>query len=220
MKSDTWKVIRDNSLLTYKTPFERCFRIRYDVFKYCSTDICVTIDGSMHVKGSLDTLIDRFNAGKYDICLMPHPLWSDMITEYNAWIRMRGYPVENANHAVDFLRKSNYDVKYQGLYQLCFTIKRRSYVTKQIDSMTMSILEYLSSENSFERLDQTMFSYVMNRYFSNLNVLPVSEQIVRSYAIQWYWHNSDNPNMNVFYDINKPDMKYLFNKQVECLYLI
>ena len=59
----------------------------------------------------------------------------------------------------------------------------------------------------------------MNRYFSNLKVLPVSEQIVRSYALTWYWHKSSNKNMNVFYDINKPDMKFVFNKEMECMYL-
>lgn len=84
----------------------------------------------------------------------------------------------------------------------------------------MSLLKYLSiSQESFERLDQTVFSFVINRYFSNLKVLPVSEQIVRSYALTWFWHKSNNKNMNIFYDISKPDMKWMFNNQVECIYL-
>lgn len=57
LKSSTWKVIYDDNLMQYKTPFERCFRIRYNVFKYCNTDICITVDGSMHIKGTLDKLI-------------------------------------------------------------------------------------------------------------------------------------------------------------------
>ena len=77
LKSKTWKVIYDEDLLKLKTPFERCFAVRYNVFKYCSTDICVTIDGSMEVSGSLDALIEKFNVGRYDFCLMPHPLWPD-----------------------------------------------------------------------------------------------------------------------------------------------
>ena len=220
LKSDTWTVVYDEDLLEAKTPFERCFRVRYNVFKYCSTDICVTIDGSMQVKGSLDNLINQFEGGNYDMCLMPHPLWADMVSEYQAWVKMRGYPVEQANAALHFLQKSKYDLSYKGLYQLCFTIKRRTHTTKQIDHLTFSFLEVMSPEGKFERLDQTIFSFVMNTYFSTLKVLPISEQVVRSYAIQWYWHNSNRENQNVFYDINKPDMKYLFNKQVECLYLL
>lgn len=60
----------------------------------------------------------------------------------------------------------------------------------------------------------------MNRYFNHLKVLPVSEQIVRSYALTWYWHKSMNKNLNVFYDITKPDSKYMFNKLITCEYLI
>ena len=52
-----------------------------------------------------------------------------------------------------------------------------------------------------------------------MKVLPVSEQVVRSDYMTWYWHNTDKPNMNIFYDISKPDMKYVFNKEVECMYI-
>lgn len=220
LKSSTWRVVYDEDLLKLKTGFERCFAVRYNVFKYCSTDICTTIDGSMEVSGSLDALVEKFNSGNYDICLMPHPLWADFISEYQAWIKMRSYPVEQAQRFFKFLESARYDLRYQGLFQLCFSLKRRSETTDAIDAMTMSILKYLSvGQSQFERLDQTVFSFVMNRYFSNLKVLPVSEQIVRSYALTWYWHKSNNKNMNVFYDINKPDMKFVFNKEMECMYL-
>lgn len=220
LKSSTWRVVYDEDLLKLKTGFERCFAIRYNVFKYCSTDICITIDGSIEVSGSLDALVEKFNSGNYDICLMPHPLWADFISEYQAWIKMRSYPVEQAQRFFKFLESARYDLRYQGLFQLCFSLKRRSETTDAIDAMTMSILKYLSiGQSQFERLDQTVFSFVMNRYFSNLKVLPVSEQIVRSYALTWYWHKSNNKNMNAFYDINKPDMKFVFNKEMECMYL-
>jgi len=60
----------------------------------------------------------------------------------------------------------------------------------------------------------------MNRYFSNLKVLPVSEQIVRSYALTWYWHKSNQKNLNWFMTPGKPDIKWMFNKQVECAQLL
>jgi hypothetical protein len=219
LKSDTWKIIYDNDLLQYKTPFERCFRIRYNVFKYVTTNICVTIDGSMHVKGSLDELINKFNNEKYDICLMPHPIWNDFYTEYNAWMQMRNYPVNQAKRAINFFTSKKYDFSYKGLFQLCFSIKRRSELTNDIDKNTLESLIELSSNGEFERLDQTIFSYIMNTKFNHAKVLPVSEQVVRSNAIQWYWHNSDKPNMNIFYDINKNDIKYVFNKKVICEYI-
>ena len=77
LKSSTWKVVYDEDLQKLKTPFERCFAVRYNVFKYASTDLCFTIDGSIEVSGSLDALAQKMEDGKYDFCLMPHPLWPD-----------------------------------------------------------------------------------------------------------------------------------------------
>lgn len=59
----------------------------------------------------------------------------------------------------------------------------------------------------------------MNTFFSSMKVLPVSEQIVRSSAVQWYWHNSDKPNMNIGYDMHREDKKFMFNREVTCMYL-
>ena len=221
LKSKTWKVIYDKDLLKLKTPFERCFAVRYNVFKYCSTDICVTIDGSIEVSGSLDVLIDKFNAGSYDFCLMPHPLWPDFQSEYAAWIKMRKYPIENTMRFADFLQKSRYDTSYKGLFQLCFSVKRKCKVVDAADAMTMATLKWLSLPfDTFERLDQTVFTYIMNRYFSDAKVLPVSEQVVRSYALTWYWHKSTMKNENWFMTPGKPDIKWMFNKQVECFQLL
>lgn len=220
LKSSTWKVIYDDNLMQYKTPFERCFRIRYNVFKYCNTDICITVDGSMHIKGTLDKLIQKFNSENYDICLMPHPIWSDFNTEYAAWINMRNYPIAQAWRAIKFFEDNKYDFNYRGLFQLCFSIKRRNQLTDNIDNMTFKCLQKISENGEFERLDQTVFSFVVNKYFNDIKVLPVSEQVVRSYAIQWYWHNSNNPNMNIFYDMNKEDKKFVFNQEIVCEYLI
>lgn len=60
LTSTTWKVIYDKTLSRFNTAFERCFYIRYNPFAYCTTNICITVDGSMQIKGSLDKLIDEF----------------------------------------------------------------------------------------------------------------------------------------------------------------
>ena len=116
LKSSTWKIIYDKDLLKLNPGFERCFAIRYNVFKYCSTNICITIDGSIEVVGSLDALIEKFNKNANDICLMPHPLWADFINEYNAWIKMRNYPVKNAKKFFNFIERAKYDINYKGLF--------------------------------------------------------------------------------------------------------
>lgn len=93
----------------------------------------MTIDGSVGVIGSLDQLVEKLVSENYDISLMPHPLWPDFVSEYQMWIKARNYPVENANRFIKFLNDSRYDASYKGLFQLCFSIKRRNATTSAID---------------------------------------------------------------------------------------
>lgn len=65
-----------------------------------------------------------------------------------------------------------------------------------------------------------MYSFVLNKWFSDIKVLPVSEQILRSDYMTWYWHKSVKKNENWFMTPGKPDYKFVFNKQVECVQLI
>lgn len=218
LKSDTWKVVYDASLEGLST-FDKCYAIRFNLFKYATTDVCVYIDANILVKKPLEPLIQLFNGRCYDMCLMPHPLRATFYPEYCAWVNGRNYPAKQANKFFKMLADSHYDPEYKGLFQGCFKIVRRGKINDDFERLTMAFLKYLGTEKEIERLDQTVYTYVLNYYFSNIKVLPVSEQILRSPYMQWYWHNSNNPNMNIFYDINKPDLKWMFNKHVECLYL-
>lgn len=221
LKSNTWKVVYDEKLLKFKTPFERCFRVRYNAFDYISTDICITVDGSMEVKGSLDPLVREFIQGNYDVCLMPHPFRYDFTSEYKAWVKQRQYPVERLVKFFDLLDASGYDQSFKGLIQLCFSIKRRdNEKSRVLDHITLSFLEWLSIGRDFERLDQTVYSFVLNMWFKDIKILAASEQVVRSEAIQWYAHNSSMKNMNFFMTPGKMDRRWVLNKEAECMQLL
>ena len=216
LTSKTWKVIYDEDLEGLST-FDKCYSIRFNLFKYASSDICVYIDANIHIRKSLKILIDKFNSENFDMCMMPHPLNSTFIPEYQNWIKLRGYPLEKAQKFIDFLQMQNYDLNYRSLFQGCFKIVRRGKTNSDFERLTMAFLKYLGTDNEIERLDQTVYSFVLNRYFNNIKILPVSEQILRSDYMTWYWHNSTNPNLNYFMTPGKPDIKYVFNKEVECL---
>lgn len=53
LKTSTWRVVYDAEL-DKMAPFEKCHNIKYNVFKYASTELCIYIDASIQVKGSLD----------------------------------------------------------------------------------------------------------------------------------------------------------------------
>lgn len=107
---------------------------------------------------------------------MPHPFRFDFISEYQAWVKQRRYPVEKAKKFFELLQNSKYDPNFKGLIQLCFSIKKRNcQKTRALDHLVFSFLEYLSVGTNFERLDQTVYSFVLNTWFKDLNILPISE---------------------------------------------
>lgn len=216
--SDTWTIVYD-PLLENKSAFDKTFCVRYNCFRYCDTNICLRIDGSIEVKDSLKALIDIFEQGEYDACLMPHPFNDNFLDEYKTWVHVRHYSRIQAIHCIRDMKKSGYDFKYKGLFQLGFSIQRRGTLTDKIDRTTYDYLKKLGRRGKIERLDQIPFSFIMNTKFNNIKILPVSEQILRSYCLQLYEHGNLKKNMNAFYDITKPDIKYMFNKLTACLYL-
>lgn len=219
LTSDTWTVIYDSSLERLSI-FDRCYAIRFNTFKYCHSDICVRLDANICIKKSLKPLIDVFETGGYDIGLMPHPLRNNFIEEYKVWVETRGYDAKQAERIIRNMRDKGYDFEYKGLFQTNFWIQRRNLVTDELNKRVFDYLIELGTDGKIERINQVPFSFVMNTCYSYLRVLPLSEQIVRSSYMQWHLHNSSIPNMNIFYDLMKKDIKYMFNKEVECMYFI
>ena len=75
-----------------------------------------------------------------------------------------------------------------GLYQLGVSIQRRGKLTDDIDRMTYAMLKYLGTEDTIERLDQTIFTFILNRYFYHMKVLPLSQRILDSDMMAIYNH--------------------------------
>jgi len=113
--SSTWNVICDSNL-TGKSAVSDVFYVRYHPFKYCSSDICVWLDGNTKILGSLDSLIEKFNNEKYDIALMPHPTRYNFVDEMKIWLGQRGYTKEMFDNEMSFYEKSKYDLSYRGMF--------------------------------------------------------------------------------------------------------
>ena len=80
MSSKTWKMVYDKTLDGLSI-FEKCYTVRFNLFNYVSTDICIRLDGSLEVCKSLDPFIEKFNKGNYEIALMPHSRFN-LLEEY------------------------------------------------------------------------------------------------------------------------------------------
>ena len=218
IKSSTWNVVyvknehpEDN--------FDLCYKIRFNPFDYVHSDIVISIDGSMVVAGNLDKLVEEFNRKNYDIMLEIHPTRSTMYHEYLAWCQMRNYPVEQANKCLNYMAgMEGYDVKgYRGLYQYNFMIQRKNKINLDLNRMTLATIKYLAPEGKqIDRLDQTIGSFVINKYFNNIKVLPVSQRVCTSGVyFKWCQHGSDK----VMQDNYNYDTPYLFNEVIQTIWV-
>lgn len=208
LKSDTWRVVLDQT--RGRSPFGKCYEVRHHPFRYVNTDIVVRIDGSIKLLQSLKPIVDEFERGRFDRCLMIHPRRNTLPEEYDVWVNCRRYPRSQATRCLTAMRQMGYDMSYRGLYQGCFEILRNSQVNNAINDQTFGTLCMLGFNGVIERIDQTVWSMLINRFYADrLKVLPVSESIVTDGKLmQWCRHKTTNPVPEVK-DAIKP---FLFNQ--------
>ena len=116
ISSKTWKVIYDKELASMSSVFDRCYNVIVNLFKYASAPIGIYLDANSEIHKSLKPLVDVFESGHYDMCMMPHPFRFDFVSEYQAWVQGRRYPVECAKKFFKLLSDSRYPIAYRGFF--------------------------------------------------------------------------------------------------------
>lgn len=219
LTSTTWEVKYVENLHP-EDAFDLCWKVRYNPFDYVDADVVIKIDGSMGVCGDLNYIVDHFNKEQYDIALEMHPTRNDMISEYQAWVNQRNFPVEQANKCLNLMNANGYDVRNdKGLFQYNFMIQRKNAVNLQLNATTLKLLHDIAPEGKqVDRLDQTLGSFIINKYFNYMKVLPVSQTIALSGKyFKWYPHGSSTPFTYGNYEYCQP---YLFGQPVNTIYMM
>ena len=190
LKSNTWKIVLDKEL-NGKTPFDKCFSVRYNPFKYCHSDICVRIDGSIGILKSITPFVEAFINGGYDCSFMLHPYRNNVVDEFKMWGKHRNYDMDKITKQVLLLNKIGYTCKEDGLLQIGLNIIKKTKVNDDLNRITYALLKFLGDENDVDRLDQTLISGVINSLFPNLNIMFFGEGVIHSDYMQRYIHGSE-----------------------------
>jgi hypothetical protein len=191
LKSDTWNIVVDHDL-SNKGIFDKCFSVRYNPFKYVNSDLCIRIDGSIGIFKSLTPLVDEFEKSGNDALFMLHPYRDNIIVEYNTWIKYRNFPFERAKKHVELLQRLGYDFNKKGMIEIGFNICKNTKLNDDINRVMYSTLKYLGDENDIDRLDQTVITAILDRYFPDIKIFFVGEEIIHSDYLKWFGHNTDN----------------------------
>lgn len=209
--SINWKIVNDKSLAGLST-FDKCYAVRFNLFNYVSTDVCIYIDASMQINDSFHSIYSTFIDNGMDLGLVIHDK-NNVYDEYQIWLKDRNYNYNQYVKCLAMFESAKYDPKYKGLYAGGFRVVKKTDATTKIDSMTYNILKKLGTNGVIERLDQTIYSFVLNKWFENkVAVLPIHTNIYQSRYLTWMCHGSSIPhpcNLNITYD------GYLFNQLVE-----
>ena len=191
LKSNTWKVIVDNDL-DGKGVFDKCFSVRYNPFKYCTTDICVRVDGSIKIHKSITPIVDAFIKSECDMCFLLHPYRDYIPLEYSVWNKYRNFPLERIQQHLILFNQLGYDFNKKGFIQLNFSIIKRNKINEDVNRLTYAFQKLLGDTNDIDRLDQTTITVVLDKFFPNARIFTVSERILHSEYMTWCRHNSDN----------------------------
>lgn len=208
--SNTWTIkyvdLNENDDL-----WDFCYDVRFNPFNYVNSDVLLRIDASIRINSDITPMINTFNEGKYDAGVLIHQKRQTLYDEYIAWVNTRNYPIEQAWKCMSFLSNENYDVfNYKGLYAETIVLMKNSKFTKDWNRMSYTFLKLLSdNENTIERLNQAISSFVLNKYFNDKKILPLdSDMLLANNHLAWYGHNC-----NIQLNSIRECEPYLFNKK-------
>lgn len=192
LQSDTWEIMYIDNPWPDDV-FRLCYEVRFNPWNYVDTDIVVRVDGSIGIDRNLDELVQYFIDGDYDIGFPLHPLRDTMIHEYSAWVQLRQYPVDQANRCLAFMQKIGYDVvNFKGMGQYNVVIQKRNRINELINEGTMWALKTMAGPGKeIERIDQTVGNMIIQKFYPETKVMPMSVDLTDGLWMTWYGHNSD-----------------------------
>ncbi len=189
-----------------------CSKIRYNPFRFVKSDICVKMDASLSINVDLTPMIEKLINENYEAAVLLPAHRDTLFEEYVCWIENRKYPLEQAKKCLGFLTKQNFDVfNYHGLYCGGLSIQKNTKMNNDWNRITYSLLKFLSNDKkSCERPNQTISSFVLNKYFSDTKILPLKSTIISNNEFSWFSHGTDK--LITFPHLIK---SHLFNKPCE-----
>lgn len=218
IKSNKFKVIVDKELDGLSV-FDKCYSVRFNLFKYVTTPVCIYLDGSIQIHKSLRKLYTAFIESNADLGLCVHPVRSTLKDEYNVWLTARNYDYLQFRKAKAFAKAAGYDFdNYRGLYQGGCRIVKNSELNQEIDDFVYNSLKKLGTKDKIERLDQTIYSLILNKFYENeVKVFPFSQQIFQSNYMHICPHGSRQITK---FNESYATPKYVFNKLRNDIYYL
>jgi hypothetical protein len=184
LQSDTWKIVVDAELKDV-SPEYASFYVRYHPFKYCTSNICLRVDGSIQIMKSLLSLFEEFDISGKDVCVMTNSRATFIHLELSHWEFL---PKEMLRRQLDLYRDLNVDIYKCGCIQSPISLTRNNKLCNDCDALTWGMIESLSSPTQIARPTQVIMTVAL--YLTKgLKIMFVDEYLIQSDTMQWCRHN-------------------------------
>ena len=90
LKAKNWKIIIDHDLDELSS-FDKCYRVRFNLFKYTNADYVMYIDGSIQILKNPKIYFEQFLDSGNDLAVCVHPGRTTLFEEYYEWTKSRNY---------------------------------------------------------------------------------------------------------------------------------
>jgi hypothetical protein len=212
IKSDVWNIKYIPNLYSAASGITKSFYVRYHPFEFVSTNVCILLDGSIMIKKSLDKLFNDFMAADAECSLMINWYNQNAYADYQHWLKNRNYDKKQCEKNKAFLRATGLTEQYKGWFECGFRIIKNTANNNEINRITWEALNKISDDKlNLDRLDQTIWSAIINVMFDNIAVFPVTRQIIQNDYLQLCEHKSNTPMIR---RINFDNL-WLFNKKIK-----
>ena len=190
---------------------------RYTVFNHITTNKCIILDASVHVKKSLAKLIDSLSDNDAGFIINP---WRDSyLDEFDEWIKSRNLDPKHKSDFIEFCNKENFD--YNNIKGFIMSTVMYFEKNENTEKLCKMVLDTLMNNFDFSiRVDQVYLSVIVFKYFYELIRTYFSLQILNSDYFEYYYHGSNQSHAGEYYvDRTKAEIRLAGGENVICRYL-
>ena len=123
---------------------------------------------------------------------MVHPRSKTIEDEYDTWINERNLDPAEREMMLKYAEQFNTELNCGGVYEVGFMVIKKDYDTLALNKKMLEGLKWFKDNGINLRVDQVLFSIILNAGFKYLNVLPLSHSVIQSDKLRWYVHGSND----------------------------
>ena len=222
LKSNVWKFVnlRGYDLSKYND-WQKTLIARYTALQYITTDICIKIDASVHIKKSpefVKALLSKYSP--IDAYFMIHPWRDNYLDEYDEWINTRDLDPAQKETFIEFCKTNNFDCEnLKGMLMTTIMLQKNNEINRLMDKFILDVL--MKTDDFNVRVDQTYMSIIFGYIFLHkMRCRYLSIQVLESDYFEYFYHNKPYTHSGEYkYDRDVVEVKYFHDNKVPCMYL-